>query len=400
MDNPSLSLKDTGRIYLDHNATTAPLLSVVSNLAGWASHWGNPSSIHKSGRVPKNILRETRQAVAQWVGASSPLEIIFTSSGSESNNYVIKGFFEHNKDSERNEYITTRVEHPSVLKSFRELELRGARVHYLDVNREGHLSENQYKSILSEKTALVSVMLANNETGTIFPVKKMSELAREVGARFHTDAVQALGKISVNVHELGVDFATFVGHKVHALKGAGFVYSKKGGVLRPLISGGGQERGRRSGTENVLALASLGHVARELAGYVSERGRRVGELRDFMEFEILRRLPGVKITGAEGSRLPNTSSLLIDDVDGESLLMSLDLRGVSVSTGAACSSGSMEPSHVLLAMGLSRVEAQKSLRVSLGMDTTSEELEKFLKILEEVVLRLRRLREGESHAEL
>lgn len=396
MENPSLSLKDTGRIYLDHNATTPPLRSVVENLPRWANQWGNPSSIHCSGRGPKALLRDSRAAVAKALNCH-PLEIIFTSGGSESNNLVIKGFFESNVDPARNEYITSQIEHPSVMKSFEFLQERGAIVHCVPVDREGRFDLDVFKKYLSEKTALVSIMMANNETGSLMPIKKLVKLTHAMGAKFHTDGVQALGKIPVDLQALGVDYASFASHKVYALKGAGVVYAKKGARLKSLIAGGAQERSRRAGTENILSIAALGHVAGLLTREFIADKYQMGRLRDDMEEQIQKRITGVKVTGAGVARLPNTSSLLIEGIDGESLLMNLDIEGVSVSTGAACSSGSPEPSPVLLAMGLSRNEAQRSLRLSLGWDTTAEEIERFLTILTNVIDRLRTFRrESES----
>jgi cysteine desulfurase len=403
MEKPSLSLKDTGRIYLDYNATTPPHPGVLAELPQWASLWGNPSSIHWLGRGPKNVLRDSRLAVAQLIGAH-PLELIFTSGGSEGNNLVLKGVFDNFNLSaggipQRNEYITSTVEHPSVLKTFDYLKSRGAVVHYVPVNRQGHLDLDFYKSVLNNRTALVSVMAANNETGTLFPIQSMAAAARNVGALFHADCVQLLGKCPVHVGELGVDFATFAGHKFYALKGAGVVYAKKGQRLVSLIAGGGQERGRRAGTENLLAIASMGYMAENFQNQIEEKSCQMRALRERLESNVLKEIFGVHLTGAGSERLPNTSSFVIDDVDGESLLINLDMAGVSVSTGAACSSGSSEPSPVLLAMGLKRFEAQSSLRVSMGWHTTAAEVDQFLEILKNVVKRLRILREESRQAE-
>lgn len=395
MKNPSLSLKDRGRIYLDHNATTPTLQSVVDHLVEWASEWGNPSSIHLSGRRPKTLLRDARSSVAKMLGCQ-PVEIIFTSGGSESNNFAIKGLYALCKNSNRNEYITTQVEHPSVKNSFNQIEAQGAIVHRLSVNRNGEVDLASYKKLLSEKTAMVSVMYANNETGGVFPIKEMAALAHEVGAQFHTDGVQALGKVAVDVRNWGVDYASFAGHKIYSLKGTGILFSKKGKRLESLVAGGAQERGRRAGTENTLSIAALGHVAQILPECLVEKQTHMRALRDNMESQILEKISGVMLTGNGVERLPNTSSCLIEGIDGESLLMNLDIDGVSVSTGAACSSGSPEPSPVLLAMGLSRAEAQKSLRISLGWGTTQEEINKFIDILVVVVARLRSFHKQES----
>jgi len=392
MEKPSLSLKDIGRIYLDYNATTPPHPEVLARLPEWAESWGNPSSIHWLGRGPKNLIRESRSAIAELIEAH-PLEIIFTSGGSEANNHVIKGVFALNHGGARNEYITSSVEHPSVMKSFEAIKKQGAVVHVVNVDRNGRLDIDQYLSLLSEKTALVSIMAANNETGTRFPISALTEKAHGVGAQFHSDCVQILGKEIVSVKELGVDYATFAGHKFYSLKGVGVLFVKKGQRLESLIAGGGQERSRRAGTENILAITSLGYMARQYKALVIEKAQHMRALREHLEATVLSQISGVTLTGAGSPRLPNTSSFVIENIDGESLLINLDVAGVSVSTGAACSSGSPEPSPVLLAMGLTRFEAQSSLRVSLGWLTTEVEVNTFVKSLKEVVSRLREFRD-------
>lgn len=392
--------------YFDHNATTPICQEVVEALPRLAQSWGNASSIHWAGREPKHILRETRKTVADIIGAKSPLEIIFTSGGSESNNTVIKGVFEYLRSAPfvearlkgRNHYMCSSVEHPAIIKTMEFLQSEGAKVDFIPVSRSGQIDMEFYKAHLSEDTALVTVMIANNETGNIFPIKEMTELAHEKGALFHTDGVQALGKIPVNVTELGVDFATFSAHKFYSLKGAGFLYSKKGSHFTSLIHGGGQERHRRGGTENILGIAAMG-VAAERLKRLGEVAPEMTRLRDLFEQRVLSEIQNVSVTGSESLRVPNTSSLVITGADGETLLMSLDLEGYAVSTGAACSSGNPEPSPVLLNMGLSRQEAQNSLRVSIGWDTTEEEIHKFVETLKVVVTRLRSIQsdEGETY---
>ncbi|MGZ3772112.1 MAG: cysteine desulfurase family protein [Pseudobdellovibrionaceae bacterium] len=385
--------------YFDHNATTPVCKEVLEALPELGQIWGNPSSIHWAGRGPKNILRESRKAVADAVGVS-PLEIIFTSGGSEANNTVLRGVFEHNQFSSlatndqkrRNHYMCSSVEHPSVLKTMSCLKELGAQIDFIPVSREGEIDIEFYKSHLTDETALVSVMVANNETGTLFPIQQMAQLAHEKGALFHTDAVQGFGKIPLNLRELDVDFASFSGHKFYSIKGSGFLYSKKGSQLTPLIHGGGQERHRRGGTENTLGIGCLGVVAKR-ASLVSEKMQILANLRDEMEMQILAEIPDVTVTAGKTARLANTSSLVINGADGETMLMSLDIKGYAVSTGAACSSGNPEPSPVLMAMGLSRQEAQNSLRVSLGWDTTREEVTDFVAALKSVVTRLRSLKE-------
>lgn len=387
------------RIYLDHNATTPLAAHLPAFLTPLLEQWGNASSIHQHGRGPKAIIRDARNQVAAMIGAS-PLEIIFTGGGSESNNLAIKGFFEslmrtHGREISkwpRSEFITSTVEHPSVTKTFLYLREHGATVHFVNVDRKGFLDTESYRHLLGERTALVSIMAANNETGVLFPIKELCDLAREAGAKFHTDGVQMLGKLPLNVKEWGVDYASFAAHKFYSLKGSGCLYVKKGAALESLIHGGRQERGRRAGTENTLSVASFGEMAQS-ASLILENANKMRELRDDFEKTVLDQLPGIHIMSTESPRLPNTSSLIIDGIDGESLLMNLDIQNVSVSTGAACSSGNPEPSPILLAMGLTRLEAQGSLRVSLGWRTTSEEMSYFIKVLIETVTRLRTLRE-------
>jgi cysteine desulfurase len=371
-------------IYLDHNATTPLHPHVKSWLMEGHHIFGNPSSIHWAGRESKNAIRNARAAISQFLNVS-PLEIIFNSGASESNNTVIRSFF---NTSKRNEFICSEVEHPSVLKTMLELESKGAVVHKVPVNREGFLDLEFYKSVLSEKTALVSIMMANNETGNLFPIKELCSLAHSVGAYFHTDAVQAMGKLDFNMAELGVDYASFSGHKFYALKGTGVLYAKKGSPQIPLITGGAQERNRRGGTENVLGIISFGRMC-ELKNQVLDQVTKIQQLRDQLQQRILKEIPGCTVTGGGAPRLPNTLSLVIDQIDGETLLMNLDIKGYAVSTGAACSSGNPEPSPVLLAMGLSRQEAQGSLRISIGWENTPEELNQFCEDLKKSVQRLR-----------
>ena len=388
--------------YFDHNATTPVCADVIAALPELAQSWGNPSSIHWGGRSPKNILRDARRNLAEALGVS-PLEIIFTSGGTESNNTVLKGIFEYRQTAPfvspehagRTHFMCSSVEHPSVIKTMEHLKALGARVDFIPVNRQGEIDMEFYRAHLSEETALVSVMLANNETGTLFPVKEMARLAHEKGALFHTDAVQAFGKIPLNLQDLGVDFASFSGHKFYSVKGSGFLYSRKGSYLSSLIHGGGQERHRRGGTENTLGIGALGVMAKRLA-LVADKAKQLEILRDHMENRILSEISEVTLTAGENLRLPNTSSLVVKGADGETMLMSLDIMGYAVSTGAACSSGNPEPSPVLLAMGLSRAEAQNSLRLSLGWDTTREQVDGFVEALKTVVARLRSINEEEK----
>ncbi len=376
-------------VYLDHNATTPVHPEVLAKVPEWLSSWGNPSSIHAFGRGPKAILREARQAVAAMAGVQ-PLELIFTGGGSEANNLAFKGVA-----YKRKHFVVSNVEHPSVRKTADWMRAQGMKVDFFRIDRAGKIDFDELSRLITEETALVSCMLANNETGHIYPIKDIANLAHAKGALMHTDAVQALGKIDFNFRELGVDLASLSGHKFYALKGCGVLYARKGVIVNPLIHGGAQERGRRAGTENMLAIASLGLMCGKKSE-VAAQAQRIRELRDHMEKRILGEIENAVVTGPEGPRLPGTSSLVLDGVDGETLLMNLDVRGFGVSTGAACSSGNPEPSPVLLAMGLSREEAQSSLRLSLGWGNTLAEIDAFVDELKLVVARLRSFEHGQK----
>jgi cysteine desulfurase len=381
--------KKIPKVYLDFNATTPINEKLALKLPEVLNLWGNPSSIHWAGQGTKTYLRDARLNVAQALGVS-PLELIFTSGGSEANNTVLQSFFEKTRSSERNEFVTTTIEHPSILKTLAHLEEQGAIVHYVGIDRNGKLDWEQLEKVLTEKTALVSMMLANNETGVLLPIREIADRAHSVGAKMHTDAVQAFGKIPLNLSDLGVDFASFSAHKFYALKGTGVLFSKKGNDLKPLIFGGGQERHRRGGTENTLGIWALGFMAAQHAE-ISPMSEKIKFLRDNFETQVRKEISGIEINQGEAPRLPNTSSLVILGVDGETLLMSLDVKGFAVSTGAACSSGSPEPSPVLMAMGFTRDEAQSSLRVSMGWSTTENEIADFIETLKTIVIRLRAL---------
>lgn len=293
----------------------------------------------------------------------------------------------------RRHILSSPLEHPSLRRTFESLVVEGYDVEFVPMDRSGRVNVADVEARLRPgETALVSFMLVNNETGVIQPVKEIARLAKAAGALTHTDAVQALGKIKVDVKDLGVDTASFAGHKFYALRGAGILFSARGAPLEPLIFGGGQERHRRGGTENILSIASLGFMCSR-ASEVEERAEKMRELRDYFEMRVLQEIPDASVTSAKSPRVASTSSLLLPGTDGETLLMSLDMDGFSVSTGAACSAGSPEPSPILLAMGLTREEAQCSLRVGLGWSTTREEIEAFIEALKRVVTRLRDLRE-------
>lgn len=379
--------------YFDHNATTPVANDVIRAMPELLQHWGNPSSIHWAGRAPKNLIRETRQKISQYLNCS-PLEVVFTSGGSEGNNAIIKSIFQL-LNNKKNHFMCSQVEHPSVIKTMQYLESLGAKVNYIPVNRRGEIDLKYFEKHLTEQTALVSIMSANNETGTLFPIQQLAELAHARGALFHTDAVQLFGKATIDLKKLNVDYATFSAHKFYSLKGTGFIYLKKGAPFESLITGGGQERHRRGGTENTIGIAALGQVLPQLENLNFEMNRMT-QLRDYFEEQILSLIPEVSVTAGETDRICNTSSLVINGVDGETLLMNLDIKGYAVSTGAACSSGNPEPSPVLLAMGLSRTEAQNSLRVSFGWGNQMSEVDQFIQDLIQIVQRLRRLKKEDQ----
>jgi cysteine desulfurase len=394
-------MQEFSKVYLDFNATTPLSAKVRDKVTESLAIWGNPSSIHWAGREIKMRLREARQNLAISLG-TGPLELIFTSGASESSNTVIQGLFNLQKTGElpaamahRTEFITSQVEHPSVMKAFDQLEKQGACVHRIAVSREGVFDMDAFTKALGPKTLLVSVMFANNETGNLLPLPQIVELSKAKGALVHTDAVQALGKTEINLGKLGVDYASLSGHKFYALKGTGLLYAKRGAPFRNLILGGAQERSRRGGTENTLGQIAFGEAIKDLS-QLSIQSSRIRELRDRMEARILSEIPNVTRTASGSCRLSNTSSLIIKGADGETMLMSLDLKGFAVSTGAACSSGSPEPSPVLLAMGLTKAEAQNSLRVSLGWTTTEAEVMAFVDALKAVVQRLREVASSQS----
>ncbi len=386
-------------VYLDHNATTPVNSELASHFPDWLSQFGNPSSIHQVSRGPRTLIREARNEIAYYLNVS-PLEIVFNSGGSEGNNTVIKAVWDK-RGLTRNEYICSAVEHPSVLRAMQSIEKKGAIVHWVPVNRDGELDLEFLTEKLCEKTALVSIMSANNETGSLFPVQEIALKAKQAGALMHSDCVQMLGKHALNLTELGVDYATFSGHKFYALKGSGFIYVRKTAPFVSLIDGGAQERFRRGGTENTAGIAAMGFMVKKMKAVDFESAwNEQKSIRDYLEMTVLKQIPNVKITARNSPRLINTSHMMIDGIDAETLLINLDLDGFYVSTGAACSSGSPEPSPVLLSMGFSRQEAQTSLRISVGWSTQRNEIEKFVTRLKELVLRLRLIKKEFSHVEL
>ncbi len=386
------------RVYLDYNATTPIDPRVIEAMIPYMKEeFGNPSSIHSYGRAGKAALDNSREQIAELLGARAK-EVVFTSGGSESNNFAIKGiaFLLREKG---NHLITTQVEHASVLETFGFLESQGFRVTYLGVDKYGLIDFGELREKITEDTILVSVMFANNETGVIMPIQEIAELVKEKEVIFHTDAIQAVGRIDVNMKKLPVDILSLSGHKLYGPKGIGALFVRTGVEtrhsvsLQPLIHGGGQERGRRSGTENVAGIVGLGKACEILkgdAGYKMQDAR-IKELRDELYEGISERISGLKLNGHPEKRLSNTLNLSFEGVEGESLVMNLDLEGIAVSTGSACSEGNVEPSHVLLAMGLSKEQAVSSLRFSLGRFTEKEDIDRVLEVLPGVVERIREI---------
>jgi cysteine desulfurase len=371
------------RIYLDHAATT-PLHPAVleSMLPHLTEHYGNPSSIHASGRRARQALDEAREAIARRL-AASPREIIFTAGGSEADNLAIKGIAWASSARGRH-IITSSVEHHAVLHTCQVLERSGFEVTYLPVDRYGRVSPADVAEAITDRTTLVSVMYANNEVGTVQPIAELAALCRGRGVRFHTDAVQAAGHLPLQVDELGVDLMSLSSHKLYGPKGVGALYLRRGTALLPQVQGGSQERQRRAGTENVAGAVGFAR-ALELVG---EAEANVAPLRDAL-VEGMTQIRGVTLTGHPTERVPGNASFLVEGVDGGDLVAALDLEGIEVSTGSACTSGSTEPSHVLLAMGIEPHDAAGSLRMTLGAGTTEAEIERTVDVARSVIRRLR-----------
>ena len=390
MSKPSQSSTEASPkrpIYLDHNATTRLAPEVLEAMLPYLrEEFGNPSSIHSHGQRAKAALYDAREQVASLIGAS-PSEILFTSGGTEADNLAILGVLD-GAEGGRNHLITSTVEHHAVLNTMKALAKRGVPVTFLKVDRAGRVSSSELEKVLTSETLLVSIMHANNETGVVQPIAELSGLAHEAGAYFHTDAVQSVGKIAVNVGALGADLLSLSGHKIYGPKGIGALYVRKGVKIRPIFRGGGQERARRPGTENLAGIVGLGHAAQLAEAGLHDDGSRLAALRDELTRNVLARIPGSRVNGANGEgveRTPNTVNFSFDGAEGETLIIALDLKGCAVSTGAACSSGTVEPSHVLMAMGLGPERVQGSIRVSLGKYTTTEEITLFVDVLESTV---------------
>lgn len=377
------------RIYFDHNATTPLDRSVVEVMTTVLQEdFGNASSVHYFGQRAKARLDEARSAVAALIGAE-PSEIVFTSGGTEADNFALRGAAEALEPVGRRHLIATSIEHEAVLVTLKALARRGWRTTLLPVDRTGIVDPDALGDALTDDTALVSVMHANNEIGTIQPIAELARRAHARGALFHTDAVQSVAKIPVDVRTLGTDLLSLSAHKFNGPKGAGALWIKRGTRIAPILTGGKHERTRRAGTENVPAIAGLGQAATLAGAKLKKDAGRLAALRDRVEQGVLSAVPGTAVNGSPGSRVPNTSNISFEGIEAESLLIALDLEGIAVSTGSACSSGTLEPSHVLRAMGLSTHRTQNSIRISLGQGNTEEEVAEFLAKLPAVVQKLR-----------
>ena len=379
------------RIYLDHNATTPVDPAAAQAMMRALEHlFGNASSVHYYGQQAKAAIDEARSAVAALVGGE-PAEVIFTSGGTEADNFAIRGAAEALEATGRRHLITSGIEHEAVLNTFKALAKRGWRTTVLPLDASGLVSPDRLRSAMTDDTALVSIMHANNEIGTVQPVAELAAIAHAQGALFHTDAVQSAGKIPVDVRALGVDLLAVSGHKFYGPKGVGALWVRRGVRLSPFLSGGKQERNRRAGTENVPGVIGMGAAAQRALTKMDAEAERLSALRDRLENGILAAVPNTDVNGARVPRVPNTTNISFDRVEAESLLIALDLEGVAVSTGSACSSGTLEPSHVLKAMGLSSHRAQNSIRFSLGSSNTEEQIDRVISILPKIVTKLRNL---------
>jgi len=376
------------RIYLDHAATTPTDPRVLETMLPYFSGaFGNPSSIHSLGQETRAAVEEARHKIASLIGAQSE-EIIFTSGGTEADNFAIKGAASANKQK-GNHVITTSIEHHAVLESCKFLEGQGFGVTCLSVDRNGLVDLDEIRKAIMAGTILISVMHANNEVGTVQPITDIGKIARERGIYFHTDAVQTVGHIPVNVNELGIDLLAMSAHKLYGPKGVGALYIRKGTRIDSFMHGGGQERGLRASTENVPAIVGFGKAAEIAQREIDRESKRLTSLRDKLIQGLFERIPEIHLNGHPTQRLPNNVNVIIGFVEGESMAIGLDMEGIAASTGSACTSHDLEPSHVLLALGLPGVLARGSLRFSLGRETTEEEIGRVLEVLPRIVARLR-----------
>jgi cysteine desulfurase len=377
------------QVYLDHAATTPvdPLV-LEAMLPYYTEHFGNPSSIHSYGREARKAVEAARAVIAREIGAADPSEIIFTGSGSESDNMAVKGVASAYREK-GDHIITSAIEHHAVFDSFQYLEKQGFKVTYLPVDAEGLVDPEELRKAITDRTILVSIMYANNEVGVIEPIKELAAIAREQGVLFHSDAVQAVGSIPVNVQDLGVDLLSLAAHKFYGPKAVGALYIRKGVKLPSLIHGGAQERNRRAGTENVAGIVGMAKALELASAQLAVHQPQITALRDYLIDEIAKRFKHVRLNGHRTRRLPGNVNFSFEYIEGESLLLNLDLKGIAASSGSACTSGSLEPSHVLLGMGICHEVAHGSLRLTLGKATTKADIDYLLEVLPEIVNKLR-----------
>ncbi len=378
-------------VYLDNAATTRisdEVLEVLQDVQ--RNHYGNPSSIYKLGREAKALIEEARVVCANQLNADTN-EIFFTGSGTESDNFAIKGIIEAHS-AKGNHVITSKIEHHAVLHTLEYLEKKGdITVTYLDVNKDGLVEIEDVKNAITDKTVLITIMFANNEIGTIMPIKEIGALAREKGIVFHTDAVQAAGHVPIDVKELNIDLLSMSGHKIHGPKGVGLIYIRKGVKIRPLLLGGGQERKRRPSTENVAGIVAFAKAFEMCVTNMEEESKKITALRDRLIDGILKEIPHTSLNGHRTKRLPNNVNITFNFIEGEMLLLSLDMVDIFASSGSACTSGSLDPSHVIMALGVKHEHAHGSLRLSLSKYTTEEEVDFTIEQLKPIVERLRKM---------
>jgi cysteine desulfurase len=376
-------------IYLDNNATTQTAGEVIEEMLPYLTeYYGNASSMHSFGGQLRHKIDQARQQVADLLGCNAN-EIIFTSGGTESDNAAIRGVLEC--ESSKRHIVTTRVEHPAVQDTCRQLQKQGLYLTELPVDNFGRLELDELSKAITDDTAMVSVMYANNETGVVFPIEDIARIVKNKGCVFHTDAVQAAGKIPINLNELPADLLSISGHKLHGPKGVGVLYIRRGTKLSPLITGGHQEWGRRAGTENVPAIIGLGKACELAQKNMYEENNRVKEMRDRLENALTRRCPDSSINGDRQSRLPNTTNISFEYIEGEAILLMLNRLGIAASSGSACTSGSLEPSHVLRAMGVPFTAVHGSIRFSLSRYNTDEEIDYVIRELPGMIERLREI---------
>ncbi|EHQ53637.1 cysteine desulfurase NifS [Ectothiorhodospira sp. PHS-1] len=377
-------------IYLDNNATTRVDPAVVeAMLPFFTEQFGNPSSIHSFGNRVGHAIKQARGQVQTLLGAAHDSEIVFTSCGTESDSTAILSAVK--AQPQRREIITTVVEHPAILTVCEQLEKEGYTIHRLPVDGRGRLDLDHYAALLSDQVALVTVMWANNETGTLFPVETMARMAREAGVMFHTDAVQVVGKLPIDLKSSAIDMLSLSGHKLHAPKGIGVLYLRRGLRFRPLLRGGHQERGRRAGTENSAGIVALGKAAELAMTHMDYENNQVRALRDHLQAGLAARIPHALVMGDQDHRLPNTLNMAFEYIEGESILLLLNQAGIAASSGSACTSGSLEPSHVMRAMGIPYTAAHGSVRFSLSRYNTRAEIDRVIDVMPDIVARLRKM---------